>query len=94
MYLSYGLDFLLKDNVTYPEIGPKKKEFLEQFSTGMNLCRIDDIKEQNGQEVYYCHDDNTITRKFDSKSWNYNAVGIYDAKNFVLKVYGNFTGAD
>ena len=28
---------------------------------------------------------------FDSKTWHYDTIGIYNAKNFDLKLYGNFT---
>lgn len=94
MYFSYDMHFILKDNMTHPEIGPKKKEFLEQFTTGLSHCRINDIIEKNGQELYFCHGENSISRIFDSKTWYYDAIGIFDAKNYVLKVYGNFTAAD
>lgn len=90
MGISYTVDFKVQDNQTNPNLGAKKKEFLEQFSASMIYCKVDDIIEENGQELYYCHDtSNAISRKFDSKSWNYDTTGIYDAKNNTLKVYRN-----
>jgi hypothetical protein len=57
----------------------------------MSGCKVNDIIEENGQELYYCHGDNTIGRNFDCKTWHYDTIGIYDAKNYSLKIYGNFT---
>jgi hypothetical protein len=76
----------LQDNITNAELGPKKKEFVEQFTSDMFYCRVNDIIEENGQELYYCHGDNTLTRNFDSKTWHYDTTAIYDAKNNALKV--------
>jgi len=83
---SYDLGFRLQDNITNAELGPKKKEFVEQFTSDMFYCRVNDIIEEYGQELYYCHGDNTLTRNFDSKTWHYDTTAIYDAKNNALKV--------
>jgi len=56
MGISYTVDFKVHDNQTNPNLGAKKKEFLEQFSASMIYCKINDIIEENGQELYYCHD--------------------------------------
>jgi len=88
-FLSDG--FRLQDNKTNAELGPKKKEFVEQFTSEMSACKVYDIIEENGQELYYCRGDSTITRNFDSKTWHSDTTGIYEAKNYTLKVYGNFT---
>jgi hypothetical protein len=94
MGISYTVDFKVHDNQANGNLGAKKKEFLEQFSASMIYCKIDDIIEENGQELYYCHDiSNAISRIFDSKSWQYDTTGIYDVQNNMLKVYGNFTGS-
>ena len=43
-----------------------KKEFLEQFDLEYSYgCRLIDIIEDNGQEVYYCQDGtNTLKEEF------------------------------
>jgi hypothetical protein len=89
--MSYDMGFRLQDNKTNAELGPKKKEFVEQFTSEMSACRVYDIIEENGQELFYCHGNSTISRNFDSKTWHYDTIGIYDAKNYSLKIYGNFT---
>jgi hypothetical protein len=95
MDISFSIDFTLQDKIPNPDLGPKKKEFMEQFNLN-NVCHVDDIIEENGQELYYCHGGgfgNGINRKFDSRSWEYDTIGIYDAKKNTLKVYGNYTGS-
>ena len=92
--LNYAAEFILEDssNVTNSDIGPKEKEFLKQFTTAMIYCRVHDIIEDNGQEIYYCNGTNSIIRDFDSKTWSYDdSTVVYDAKNQTLKVNGNFT---
>jgi hypothetical protein len=80
MGMSFSFDFTIKDNIPNPHVGPKKKEFLEKFSESM-YCKFDDIIEDNGQEIYTCHDGyTTVTRKLHSRSWNYDTFAIYDAK--------------
>jgi len=92
-YMSFGLDFILRDTVPNPNIGPNEKSYLERFSVSNYGCRVDDIIEDNGREMYACHDGTTtVTRTFDSKSWDYNTNLIYDAKKNTLKIYGNYTG--
>lgn len=67
MSISYHIEFSYQDNITYANIGPKKKEFLEHFDSSMFDCRVYDIVEDNGQELYYCQDGtNTLERVFDS----------------------------
>ena len=81
-----------KNNTTNSDIGPKKKQYLEQFDNTFGR-KIEDIIEDNGKEIYYCHDkQSSIDRIFDSKSWNYDSIGVYDAKNHTFKVTGNLTG--
>jgi hypothetical protein len=92
MSISPRVEFTVQDNITNADLGPKEKQFMEQFNAWTS-CGIDDIVEENGQEIYTCHDGfTTITRKFDSKSWDFNIIGVYDAKNNILKISGNFTG--
>jgi hypothetical protein len=75
-------------------LGPKKKQFVEQFSASMSGCMVKDIIEDNGQELYYCDDGKiTVSRNFDSKTWNFRSIGNYDAKNNIFKVNGNYTGS-
>jgi hypothetical protein len=93
MSIAYHIEFRLQDDITNKDLGPKKKEFLEQYTASMYGCTVNDIKEDNGQEIYYCSDGtNSINRNFDSKSWYYNSNGIYDAKKDTYTVTGNFTG--
>ena len=93
MGMTYNIEFRMQDDITNKDLGPKKKEFVEQYSASMFSCIVNDIKEDNGQEIYYCNDrTNSITRTFDSKSWYYNSSGIYDAKKDIYTVTGNFTG--
>ena len=92
--IGYNTKFVLidKNNTTNSDIGPKKKQYLEQFDNTFG-CKIEDIIEDNGKEIYYCHDkQSSIDRIFDSKSWNYDSIGVYDAKNHTFKVTGNLTG--
>jgi hypothetical protein len=91
MSMSSWFDFTLKDNIPNAKIGPTKQGYLEKFSLSMG-CNLGDIV-GNGQEIYNCHDGSTtITRKFDSRSWDYDTNAIFDAKKNTLKVYGNYTG--
>ena len=93
MSIAYSVDFTLQDNQTNADLGPKKKEFMSQFGASMYGCMVYDIIEKNAQEIYLCHDGSTtINRKFDSKSWDYDTIAQYDAKNNTLKVFGNITG--
>jgi len=93
--ISSNPDFRLQDNITHADLGPKKKELVEQYGVDI-YCDVFDIVEKNWQELYYCHDDgpiyNNIHNKFDRRSWGSNFTGIYDAKNNMLKISGNFTG--
>ena len=69
MNIAYHIEFRYQDDITNANIGPKKKEFLEQFDSSMYGCRLIDIIEDNGQEVYYCQDGtNTLKRVFDSRT--------------------------
>ena len=87
----YSMGLKIKDNTTRNDIGAKKKQFLEEFGVYMNACKVNNIVEDNGQELYYCHDEsNSIERTFDSKRWYYNSTGIYDARNATYNVTGNF----
>lgn len=88
--ISYDIEFKLTDNVAQNDIGLKKREFLEQFKADM-FCKVDGITEENNQEIYYCHDDSTVTRIFDLKRWYYNSTGIYDARADTLNVTGNYS---
>jgi len=90
MSISTNFDFTLQDNITNADLGPKKKEFMEQFNVRF-FCNVDDIIEENGQELYYCDGDGSISRKFDSKTWDYDATAVYDAKNNTLQVSGNYS---
>lgn len=93
MTIAYHIEFRLQDDITNKDLGPKKKEFLEQYTATMYSCTVNDIKEDNGQEIYYCSDGtNSISRNFDSKSWDYDSRGIYDAKKDTYIITGNFTG--
>jgi hypothetical protein len=94
MSIAYHIEFRYQDNMTNADIGPKKKEFLEQFSSSMFGCRVNDIIEDNGQEIYYCQDaTNTLERVFDSRSWDYDSKGVYDAKKDTFTITGKFKGS-
>ena len=91
--ISSNLEFTLQDNITNADFGPKKKELVEQYGSWI-LCSVYDIVEKNGQELYYCHSDylmSNIYNKIDHRSSDLNITGIYDAKNDILKISGNFT---
>jgi len=92
--IGYSLEFKVHDNDNQTNIGPIKKLFMEHFNTSTSIlgCKIDDIIEDNGQEIYYCHGINIMTNDFDSTRWYYDINGIYDAKNNTLKIHGGFTG--
>jgi hypothetical protein len=94
MLISSNVDFRLEDNTTRADLGPKKKELVEQYGVDI-YCDVFDIVEKNGQELYYCHNAglyNNIHNKFNHKSWGLNFTGIYDAKNNTLKISGKFNG--
>jgi hypothetical protein len=89
-----SFDFTLHDDITHDDLGPKKKELIEEY-TAQIFCNVYDIVEKNEQELYYCHNANLnsiISSKFDDRSWVFDNTGIYDAKNDILKISGNFTG--
>lgn len=86
------VDFRLQDDITNADLGAIKKEAIEQYSADSNVCQVDDIIEDNGQEIYICHGGSTISNKFDdSRSLGLNTTMMYDAKNETIKVSGNFT---
>ena len=89
------VDFTLQDNITHADLGPKKKQLVEEYSMWLN-CSVDDIVEENGQEVYYCRQsafvNSFIKNKFSAEAWYLNINETYDAKNDMLKISGNFTG--
>ena len=65
--IAYSIDFVVEDNITNKDLGPKKKEYLEQYGANMFGCMVSDIIEDNDQEIYYCSDrTNSIARDFDS----------------------------
>jgi hypothetical protein len=91
MYGSFG--FTLHDNVPNPNVGPIKKEFLEKFSASFG-CKVDDIIEDNGQEIYICNNGtSTVSREFDYRTWDYDTIVIFDANKNTLRVVGNYTGS-
>jgi hypothetical protein len=98
LFIGYQVDFRLQDDITNADLGPKKKEAVDEYSLGLSSCTVDDIIEDNDQEIYYCngHDNSdysTITNKFNnSKVWDLNTTATFDAKNNILKISGNFTG--
>jgi hypothetical protein len=93
-YMSFRVDFILRDNIPNPNVGSNEKAYLERFSVSNPGCRVDDFIEDNGQEIYVCHDGSTtVTRTFDSRSWNYDTNVIFDAKKNTLRVVGNYTGS-
>ena len=91
--MSAMVDFTLKDDITHADLGPKKKEAIEEYSANI-YCQVVDIVEENGQEVYYCDNANIhgfIMNKFyTNNSWTLDSSGIYDAKNHILKINGSF----
>lgn len=93
-YMSFDVGFILRDMIPNPNVGPNEKSYLERFSVSNYGCRVDDFIEDNGQEIYVCHDGSTtVTRTFDSRSWNYDTIVIFDAKKNTLRVVGNYTGS-
>lgn len=89
MYFTAFNNFNLPNNVSNADMGPKKKEFMEKF-TIFTLCRVKDIIEENGQEIYTCHNGTTlIDRKFDGREWRYDTTTTFDAKKNTLKAHGN-----
>ena len=50
-FMSYSIDFKIIDSVPQKNIGPKKKEFLEKFSSALLACKVDNIVEDNNQEA-------------------------------------------
>jgi hypothetical protein len=91
MHISF--DFTLKDNIPNPNVGAIKKEYLEKFHVSFG-CQVNDIIEDNGQEIYNCHDGVTrIAREIDSRSWDYSTILIFDAKKQTVRAIGNYTGS-
>jgi len=90
--IGFMVDFRLQDDITNADLGPIKKEAIEQYSADSIVCQVDDIIEDNGQEIYICHGSLSISNKFDdSRSLSLNTIMMYDAKNETIKVSGNFT---
>lgn len=87
------VDFTLKDDITHADLGPKKKQAVEEYSANA-YCDVVDIVEENGQELYYCGAANihgSVSNQFyRDKSWTFDSSGIYDAKNYILKINGTF----
>jgi hypothetical protein len=88
------VDFRLHDDITHADLGPKKKALVQQYTLDIS-CEVYDINEDNGQELYYCHNDILMSDVFNkansSMSYRLNTTGTYDAKNDILKISGNFT---
>ena len=93
LYIGFQANFRLQDDITNADLGPIKKEAIEQYSLINSACRVDDIIEDNGQEIYICHDNSTIMlNEFDRTYYVMDTTEIYDAKNGILKISGNSTG--
>ena len=92
--VSTMVDFRLQDDITHADLGPKKKELVEEYRMDLT-CDVYDIVETNGQELYYCHNapflNSYIHNKFEDRTFNLNINGTYNAKNETIKVSGNFT---
>jgi hypothetical protein len=92
--ISSKLDFTVQDDITHADLGPKNKERMEQYGSWIN-CLVTDIVEENGQELYYCQQDNmsNIYATFNNNiNLLMNVNATYDAKNNIFKLSGNFTG--
>jgi len=90
------VDFTLHDDITHADLGPKKKQLVEEYEANL-FCVVGDIVEKNWQELYYCHTTGLKTgifNKFDHRRWDYNTTGIYDAKNNTVNMSSNFTGLE
>jgi hypothetical protein len=90
--IAVTFDFSLEDNGTNADVGPKKKDFNEHFTT-TTFCNIGDNIEENGRGVYTCHDGSaSIIRKSDQKSWELDSINLYDKRNRTVNIIGNLTG--
>lgn len=57
-------------------------------------CKLDEIIEDDGQEIYTCHDGSTtVTREFDFRRWNYDTIATFNAKKNTVWAIGNYTGS-
>jgi hypothetical protein len=93
--IGYDIGFRLVDNKTHQDLGPKEKDFQEEFKSGMYGCPVYNIEEDNNQEVYYCQGGtHSIERQFDLERWYYDSAGIYDAKAGTFIVIGNYSHSE
>lgn len=82
-------------NNTNDGISDKLKEYSIKFLSGESTCYIDFYKsiENKEQQIYYCEDDGidtSITRIYDNKKWNYDAIEKYDAELDIFTLNGTF----
>jgi hypothetical protein len=90
MTISHTIDFNLKYNGTNANLDSIEKEHIEKFMASMNSCIIYDTIEDKGQKIYFCKDGlNNMIRNYDSKSWYYDSIGIFDAIKNTYTVKGD-----
>lgn len=82
-------------NNTNDGISDKLKEYSIKFLSGESTCHIDFYKSivNKEQQIYYCEDDGidtSITRIYDNKKWNYDAIEKYDAELDIFTLNGTF----
>jgi hypothetical protein len=82
-------------NNTNDGISDKLKEYSIKFLSGESTCHIDFYKSivNKEQQIYYCEDDGidtSITRIYDNKIWNYDAIEKYDAELDIFTLNGTF----
>ena len=73
----------------------KLKDHSIKFLSGESTCHIDSHKSivNKEQQIYYCEDDGidtSITRIYDNKKWNYDAIEKYDAELDMFTLNGTF----
>jgi hypothetical protein len=82
-------------NNTNDGISKELKEYSIKFLSGESTCHIDFHKSivNKEQQIYYCEDDGidtSITRIYDNKKWNYDAIEKYDAELDIFILNGTF----
>ena len=83
------------ENFTNNGIVEKLKDNSIKFLSGESTCHIDFHKSivNKEQQIYYCEEDGidtSITRIYDNKQWNFDAVEKYDEESDIFTLNGTF----
>ena len=91
MRISHYINF----NVTYTDTNSytndNRNRYFDNFTESIDGCLIYNVIKDQEREIYFCGNGlDFIKRNSDSKSWNYDSIGIYDVKKDTYTIKGDY----